>query len=442
MHTSTKRLSCNHGTLWVHPANTLGASTERAGCTHRTPWVHPPNALGAPTEHPGCIHRTRWVHPPNALGASTEHPGCTHRTLGATTGATMGAPTNPRVHPELRWVHPRTLERPQSLGAPRTTLGAPSVILGAPTVTLGAPTVCLGAPTAARKKLPYPSRSGCCPMFVHPKPRAAKKIEVWKGRTNQAWRIFTVVHWRPMRYARRRGCLPSAQSSVPINSRTQTPSPPFRAHTLPSGANLLRDVLPPTSNAFQPIHPSHNPPYLSLRPRCNYLCPRFCRIFSLNEDVQGSFQAFQTPSHPELQERGQGRRLYQRQTTSAALDAISIRTPKHLAALRALELKVGHTSWLPRRVTQYRGCQSGAQKIVWYGYFSAQRRMHVERRVHMALERRGIHPVRGECAGDDCNTDHKEYFPMLLIRRFSRLLRIVRDEMVLAQEVDLKLWFL
>ncbi|KAJ7108365.1 hypothetical protein C8R43DRAFT_962909 [Mycena crocata] len=413
MHTSTKRLSCNHGTLWVHPANTLvhppnalGAPTEHPGCT-------PPNALGAPTEHPGCIHRTRWVHPPNALGASTEHPGCTHRTRWV----------QPR---ELRWVHPRTprvhpeydgcthgpWERPQSLGAPRTTLVHP------------------------------PYSGGCCPMFVHPKPRAAKKIEVWKGRTNQAWRIFTVVHWRPMRYARRRGCLPSAQSSVPINSRTQTPSPPFRAHTLPSGANLLRDVLPPTSNAFQPIHPSHNPPYLSLRPRCNYLCPRFCRIFSLNEDVQGSFQAFQTPSHPELQERGQGRRLYQRQTTSAALDAISIRTPKHLAALRALELKVGHTSWLPRRVTQYRGCQSGAQKIVWYGYFSAQRRMHVERRVHMALERRGIHPVRGECAGDDCNTDHKEYFPMLLIRRFSRLLRIVRDEMVLAQEVDLKLWFL
>ncbi|KAJ7147943.1 hypothetical protein C8R43DRAFT_952952, partial [Mycena crocata] len=110
----------------------------------------------------------------------------------------------------------------------------------------------------------------------------------------------------------------------------------------------------------------------------------------------------------------------------------------HLAALRALEVKVGHTNWLPRRVTQYRGCRSDAQNIVWYGYFSAQRRMHVERRVHMALERRGIHPVRGECAGDDCNTDHKEYFPMLLIRRFFPVLRIVREEMVIAQEVDLK----
>ncbi|KAJ7159325.1 hypothetical protein C8R43DRAFT_1124538 [Mycena crocata] len=253
MHTSTKRLSCNHGTLWVHPPNTLGASTERAGCTHRTPWVHPPNALGAPTERSGCIHRTPWVHPPNALGA--------------TTGATMGAPTNPgSAHshwerPGLRWVHPP-------------------------------------ARSKRSKPLPIPNfkKEGKGTVYINGRRRRRRWMRYRSGRQN------------------------------------------------------------------------------------------------------------------------------------------------HLTALRALELKVGHTSWLPRRVTQYRGCQSGAQKIVWYGYISAQRRMHVERRVHMALERRGIHPVRGECAGDDCNTDHKEYFPMLLIRRFSRLLRIVRNEMVLAQEVDLKFY--
>ncbi|KAJ7160601.1 hypothetical protein C8R43DRAFT_947817 [Mycena crocata] len=111
-----------------------------------------------------------------------------------------------------------------------------------------------------------------------------------------------------------------------------------------------------------------------------------------------------------------------------------------LAQLRTLEVKVGHTNWLPRRVRQYRGCASDKQDILWYGYFHAQKRMHLERRVHLALERRGIHPKRGVCAGDDCSLDHKEVFPMLLVRRLSRLKQIIREKMGFTGEADLKFY--
>ncbi|KAJ7108949.1 hypothetical protein C8R43DRAFT_962772 [Mycena crocata] len=375
MHTSTKRLSCNHGTLWVHPPNTLGASTERAGCTHRTPWVHPPNALGAPTERSGCIHRTPWVHPPNALGA--------------TTGTTMGAPTNPA-------------------GAPRITMGAPT------------------NPGSAhshweRPGLRWVHPPGCCPMFVHPKPRAAKKLKYGRavlislGDLSPSFiGVQCVTHGAGVAY------LPLNHLSRSIRA-PKLPHHHFAHTLLPSGANLLERRSTTNFERF----PTHPPLTQSSIPFPSTTMARSKRSKPL--------------PIPNFKKEGKGAVYINGRRRRRRWMRYRSGRQNHLAALRALELKVGHTSWLPRRVTQYRGCQSGAQKIVWYGYFSAQRRMHVERRVHMALERRGIHPVRGECAGDDCNTDHKEYFPMLLIRCFSRLLRIVRDEMVLAQEVDLKL---
>ncbi|KAJ7107184.1 hypothetical protein C8R43DRAFT_1164153 [Mycena crocata] len=41
-----------------------------------------------------------------------------------------------------------------------------------------------------------------------------------------------------------------------------------------------------------------------------------------------------------------------------------------------IELKVGHAKNLPRRVQQYRKCESAAQETVWHGFFYAERRMH------------------------------------------------------------------
>ncbi|KAJ7154996.1 hypothetical protein C8R43DRAFT_949949 [Mycena crocata] len=111
-----------------------------------------------------------------------------------------------------------------------------------------------------------------------------------------------------------------------------------------------------------------------------------------------------------------------------------------LSASHALEVKVGHSKNLPRRVKDYRRCESDTQEIVWYGYFHAEKRMDVERRVHLALERRGIHRVRGVCAGSRCKSDHKEYFPFRVIKSFSRLKAIIREEMGLAGETDMKFY--
>ncbi|KAJ7114586.1 hypothetical protein C8R43DRAFT_961357 [Mycena crocata] len=105
-----------------------------------------------------------------------------------------------------------------------------------------------------------------------------------------------------------------------------------------------------------------------------------------------------------------------------------------------LELKVGHAKNLPRRVQQYRKCESDAQEIVWHGFFYAERRMHVERRIHLALERHGAVRIRGECRGYPCTTHHREYFTMKTIRKRAEFLRLCRGELRAAGEKDLKLY--
>ncbi|KAJ7091728.1 hypothetical protein C8R43DRAFT_1142011 [Mycena crocata] len=121
-----------------------------------------------------------------------------------------------------------------------------------------------------------------------------------------------------------------------------------------------------------------------------------------------------------------------------------------------IELKVGHAKNLPRRVQQYRKCESAAQEIVWHGFFYAERRMHVgesfpplpprdassvpERRIHLALERHGAVRIRGECRGYPCTTHHREYFNMRTIRTRAEFLRICREELRAAREKDLKLY--
>ncbi|KAJ7175066.1 hypothetical protein C8R43DRAFT_943339 [Mycena crocata] len=104
-----------------------------------------------------------------------------------------------------------------------------------------------------------------------------------------------------------------------------------------------------------------------------------------------------------------------------------------------IELKVGHAKNLPRRVQQYRKCESAAQEIVWHGFFYAERRMHVERRIHLALERHGAVRIRGECQGYPCTTHHREYFNMRTIRTRAEFLRICRGELRAAGEKNLKL---
>ncbi|KAJ7182230.1 hypothetical protein C8R43DRAFT_940379 [Mycena crocata] len=320
-----------------------------------------------------------WMHPPNNVDApivAVDAPTAdSDKSVDAST-VTVGAPTI-------------------AVDAPTVTVGASTRSekrVGAPTITVDAPTVTVGASTGGEKRVGAPIR---LLSHVCAKPRGAKFPDY-----NLKYR--TPVTYLPLNYLSDQ-CIPPKPNSLTTIPRTPSVGdlPATLYHKLRTLSN--RSTL------------SHNPPDLSLDHDRSKPVP----IPNFKKEGKGAVYI-----------NGRRRRRRWMRYRSGRQN--------HLAALRALEVKVGHTNWLPRRVTQYRGCRSDAQNIVWYGYLSAQCRMHVERRVHMALERRGIHPVRGECAGDDCNTDHKEYFPMLLIRRFSRLLRIVREEMVIAQEVDLK----
>ncbi|KAJ7121809.1 hypothetical protein C8R43DRAFT_959587 [Mycena crocata] len=328
-----------------------------------------------------------WMHPPNNVDAPIV-------AVDAPTADSVGASTRSDKSVDASTV---------TVGAPTIAVDAPTVTVGAstrsekrvgaPTITVDAPTVTVGASTGGEKRVGAPIR---LLSHVCAKPRGAKFPD-YNLKYRTPFKILFVTF----------------SASHP----NQTPSPPFREH--------------PASEIFQRLYTTNFERFPTDPPSHTIL-----QTFPLT--TMGRSKRSKPVPIPNFKKEGKGAVYINGRRRRRRWMRYRSGRQNHLAALRALEVKVGHTNWLPRRVTQYRGCRSDAQNIVWYGYFSAQRRMHVERRVHMALERRGIHPVRGECAGDDCNTDHKEYFPMLLIRRFSRLLRIVREEMVIAQEVDLK----
>ncbi|KAJ7075052.1 hypothetical protein C8R43DRAFT_946118 [Mycena crocata] len=108
--------------------------------------------------------------------------------------------------------------------------------------------------------------------------------------------------------------------------------------------------------------------------------------------------------------------------------------------LKNIKLKAGHTNWLPRRVSQYSPCQSLTQQNVWHGFFFCNRRMHVERRVHLALKRHGALCLRRTCLGRSCIKRHREYSDVSAIVTSSRLLAIIRYEMIQAGEPDLRFY--
>ncbi|KAJ7106825.1 hypothetical protein C8R43DRAFT_963320 [Mycena crocata] len=336
-------------------------------------------------------HRVLWVRPRNALDAPTEYPGCAHATFPGCTHEHLGAPTQ------------------HSLGAPTEYPGcAHATFPGCTHERLGAPTQhSLGAPTNAWER-----------------PRTSGSALRSSGCTHVPLGVPSVALGAPT--------VPLGAPTVPLGAPTNVSNvwvhPPlssvisgrFQRLTL----SLTQDIPPSVRPTLSRMHSGDTHHLNGTLPRTLMVRNDYDVIPDFKDDAPGALYV-----NARRRPRPSGRYRSGRRNYLAAL-----------AAFRALQVKVGHTKKLPRRVKEYRRCESGSQEIVWYGYFHAEKRMHAERRVHNALKRRGIHPIRGICAGARCSSDHKEYFPMSLIRSFSRLYRIMREEMSIANEPDLKFY--
>ncbi|KAJ7119269.1 hypothetical protein C8R43DRAFT_960199 [Mycena crocata] len=329
------------------------------------------------------------MHPPSTLGAPTQH--------------SLGAPTNAWERPRnIPWVHPRTP------GSAHVPLGTPSVALGAPTLWVHPRT----SGSALRS-------SGCTHGTSGSALRSSGCTHVPLGAPSVALGAPTV---------------PLGAPTVPLGAPTNVSNvwvhPPLssvisgRFQRLTSELSLTQDIPPSVRPTLSRMHSGDTHHLNGTLPRTLMVRNDYDVVPDFKDDAPGALYV-----NARRRPRPSGRYRSGRRNYLAAL-----------AAFRALQVKVGHTKKLPRRVKEYRRCESGSQEIVWYGYFHAEKRMHAERRVHNALKRRGIHPIRGICAGARCSSDHKEYFPMSLIRSFSRLYRIMREEMSIANEPDLKFY--
>ncbi|KAJ7108956.1 hypothetical protein C8R43DRAFT_962778 [Mycena crocata] len=327
------------------------------------------------------------MHPPSTLGAPTQH--------------SLGAPTN-------AW------------SAHATFPGCTHELLVHPPSTLGAPTQhSLGAPTNAWERprnIPWvhPRTPGSAHLWVHP--RTSGSALRSSGCTHVPLGAPSVALGAPT--------VPLGAPTVPLGAPTNVSNvwvhpTPFLGHLGPLSTidTFRRLSVPLCPECIPDTHHLNGTLPRTLMVRNDYdVVPDF------KDDAPGALYV-----NARRRPRPSGRYRSGRRNYLAAL-----------AAFRALQVKVGHTKKLPRRVKEYRRCESGSQEIVWYGYFHAEKRMHAERPSPQRPQTTGYYPIRGICAGARCSSDHKEYFPMSLIRSFSRLYRIMREEMSIANEPDLK----
>ncbi|KAJ7472097.1 hypothetical protein FB451DRAFT_1399385 [Mycena latifolia] len=75
-----------------------------------------------------------------------------------------------------------------------------------------------------------------------------------------------------------------------------------------------------------------------------------------------------------------------------------------------LEIKLGHTKNLKRRLRQYEACQANDHQISFWGYCPVPRQMLAERLVHLRLGALGARLVPYPCPG--CGVEHREFFPL------------------------------
>ncbi|KAJ7133855.1 hypothetical protein C8R46DRAFT_1048248 [Mycena filopes] len=95
-----------------------------------------------------------------------------------------------------------------------------------------------------------------------------------------------------------------------------------------------------------------------------------------------------------------------------------------VTVLTKMEIKVGHTNDLGRRLGEYDDCTPG-YVFLWQCAYSTSRRMLLERLVHLSLRYLGakLRPYR--CYG--CGTRHREYYDFIRAGGFAGVEKIIRE---------------
>ncbi|KAJ7501256.1 hypothetical protein B0H11DRAFT_2375490 [Mycena galericulata] len=93
---------------------------------------------------------------------------------------------------------------------------------------------------------------------------------------------------------------------------------------------------------------------------------------------------------------------------------------------QSLDVKVGHTECIRRRISQYRACRRG-MSLVWHVGFLVEKRMLAERLVHLRLRSLGIRPHILRCS---CSVCHREYYPFQDLGSFDALVCLIKAAVV------------
>ncbi|KAJ7716666.1 hypothetical protein DFH07DRAFT_785353 [Mycena maculata] len=98
-------------------------------------------------------------------------------------------------------------------------------------------------------------------------------------------------------------------------------------------------------------------------------------------------------------------------------------------ALLELEVKVGFTDDIRRRIREYQKCENGVM-IGWVVGFMVEKRKHVERITHNCLAEMDIEPCIYRCPG--CGVRHEEYYPFWRLGGFQVLEDVIRLSAAMA----------
>ncbi|KAJ7194614.1 hypothetical protein GGX14DRAFT_576311 [Mycena pura] len=79
----------------------------------------------------------------------------------------------------------------------------------------------------------------------------------------------------------------------------------------------------------------------------------------------------------------------------------------------ALQVKVGHTNCMDRRKNEYLRCESTGHAVYWQFHCKVEKRMLVERLIHLSFIDLNAIVVRYPCPG--CGTRHREYYSLDLV---------------------------
>ncbi|KAJ6518067.1 hypothetical protein C8R47DRAFT_1205146 [Mycena vitilis] len=99
--------------------------------------------------------------------------------------------------------------------------------------------------------------------------------------------------------------------------------------------------------------------------------------------------------------------------------------------MRRTAFKIGHTSSLSRRQSQYKKCTRHGRVIVWIGFYRVARRYFVERFIHLRLKLYGGRRAFFVCA---CHIRHREYVALKSVRGLASVQVLVANVLADSRE--------